>query len=101
MIWFCVIRKTYLTILLLCDHCKCRAIAAVVVGNPDSYIGVQVSFANRWQHLLERKIDVLIRYDTYTIEREIKEVRITPLYLVLFLSYPHLRRCPFSTYIAL
>lgn len=51
----------------------CRAIAAVVVGNPDSYIGVQVSFANRWQHLLERKIDVLIRYDTYTIEREVKE----------------------------
>ncbi len=30
---------------------------------------------NRWHYLNEHKIDVLLNGDTYTIEREIREVR--------------------------
>ena len=34
-----------------------------------------MSFANRWQHLVDRDVDVVILGDTHTVEREMEEVR--------------------------
>mmetsp|Transcript_12157 Transcript_12157/g.26228 ORF Transcript_12157/g.26228 Transcript_12157/m.26228 type:complete len:366 (-) Transcript_12157:119-1216(-) len=51
----------------------CRAVAAVVVGNPDSFKGVLVTNSNRWQLLHDKTIDLLVAGDTHTIEREVRE----------------------------
>jgi len=51
----------------------CRSVAAVVVGNPDSFESVPTTTSNRWKHLLDRTVDLVILGDTYTIEREIRE----------------------------
>eukprot|EP00579_Thalassiosira_antarctica_P013409 CAMPEP_0201945108 /NCGR_PEP_ID=MMETSP0903-20130614/53734_1 /ASSEMBLY_ACC=CAM_ASM_000552 /TAXON_ID=420261 /ORGANISM="Thalassiosira antarctica, Strain CCMP982" /LENGTH=869 /DNA_ID=CAMNT_0048488167 /DNA_START=93 /DNA_END=2702 /DNA_ORIENTATION=+ len=51
----------------------CRSVAAVVVGNPDSFEGIHVTSTNRWQHLLDRTVDLVVLGDTHTIEREVRE----------------------------
>ena len=54
---------------------QCRAVSAVVIGDPESFQGVPVSWASRWQHLKERSVDLVILGDTHTVEREVEEVR--------------------------
>ncbi|KAL7532749.1 hypothetical protein ACHAXR_006489, partial [Thalassiosira sp. AJA248-18] len=51
----------------------CRAVAAVVVGNPEKVQGVPVTGTNRWQLLHDGTVDILVYGDTHTIEREVKE----------------------------
>jgi len=51
----------------------CRSVAAVVLGNPDSFVGVPVTGVSRWRNLLDRKVDLLVYGDTHTFEREIRE----------------------------
>ena len=43
---------------------QCRAVAAVVVGNPDSIEGLPISSKERWKDLNGRKVDLLVRGDT-------------------------------------
>lgn len=54
---------------------KCRAVAAVALGDPDKIEQVPVTVVDRFTYLLERKIDVLARFDYYTLERQVFEVR--------------------------
>ena len=54
---------------------QCRAVAAVLLGNPDNFVRVPVPTGPRFQQLNDRIVDLLIRGDTHTIEREVKEVR--------------------------
>jgi hypothetical protein len=49
----------------------CRAVAAVVVGDANSYELVPITLATRWDVLNEHKADLLIGADTHTIQREI------------------------------
>ncbi|KAL7544861.1 hypothetical protein ACHAWF_008230 [Thalassiosira exigua] len=51
----------------------CRSIAAVVLGNPDSFLGVEVTGPNRWKMLRDGTVDLLIYGDTHTLERETRE----------------------------
>ena len=75
---------------LFCDHCQCRSVAAVLVGNPDSFEGVPLTFANRWQHLLDQTVDLVVLGDTHTVGREVREVR---LYI-----FSHSKCSPVSTH---
>lgn len=61
----------------------CRSVAAVLLGNPESFEEVEVTGNNRWQMLHQRKIDILAYGDTHTIEREVKEVREEAFLLLL------------------
>ncbi|KAL7533568.1 hypothetical protein ACHAWF_009709 [Thalassiosira exigua] len=51
----------------------CRSIAAVVLGNPDSFLGVEVTEQKRWIMLRDGAVDLLINDDTHTIAREVRE----------------------------
>jgi len=51
----------------------CRAVAAVLFGDPDKYVGVPLTGANRFQQLHERFVDILLLGDTHTVEREVSE----------------------------
>ena len=46
-----------------------------MIGKPESFVGVPLSWANRWQHIVDRAVDVVILGDTHTVEREVAEVR--------------------------
>ncbi|KAL7533778.1 hypothetical protein ACHAWF_004621, partial [Thalassiosira exigua] len=52
----------------------CRAVAAVVLGDPKAYKPVPVTAINRFERLHDRSIDLLQYGDTHTIEREISEM---------------------------
>lgn len=49
----------------------CRAVAAVVVGDANSYELVPITLGTRWDILNKHKVDLLIGADTHTIQREI------------------------------
>lgn len=49
----------------------CRAVAAVVVGDANSYELVPITLGTRWDILKNHKADLLIGADTHTIQREI------------------------------
>eukprot|EP00956_Cyclotella_meneghiniana_P016657 scaffold26452_cov67-Cyclotella_meneghiniana.AAC.8 len=52
----------------------CRSVAAVVLGNPDSFEAVDPStFSGRWTGLQSASFDILIDGDTRTVEREMNE----------------------------
>ncbi|KAL3796748.1 hypothetical protein HJC23_010895 [Cyclotella cryptica] len=52
----------------------CRAVAAVVLGNPDSYKPVDPeNYGGRFIPLKEGKYDLQITGDTHSVQREIKE----------------------------
>jgi len=51
----------------------CRAVAAVLLGNPDKIKPVPLTWANRFHQLLDRSVDLLLLGDTHTIEREVRE----------------------------
>jgi len=51
----------------------CRAVAAVLFGDPDKNEGVSVRTDNRFQQLHNRDVDVLLGRATHTIEREVRE----------------------------
>ena len=53
---------------------KCRAVAAVVLNDPDKIDVINVTKENRFLKLNNREIDVLIRGDADTLQREIREV---------------------------
>lgn len=54
---------------------KCQAIAAVALNNPNSVEKVDRTADTRFIMLNDRTVDVLAGGDTYTIEREVDEVR--------------------------
>ena len=49
----------------------CRAVAAVVVGDANSYELVPITLGTRWDILKNHEADLLIGADTHTIQREI------------------------------
>ena len=52
----------------------CRSIAAVVLGNPDSFKAVDPPpHSERWTGLQGASVDVMIKGDTRTVEREVNE----------------------------
>jgi len=51
----------------------CRAIAAVVLGDPSAYEILHPTSATRWTELDSRRLDLLL-YSSHTVEREIREV---------------------------
>lgn len=54
----------------------CRAVAFVIFGGsePDNFLNMTVvTIEDRFQLLNDRKVDLLIRSDTHTIEREVRE----------------------------
>ena len=52
----------------------CRSIAAVVLGNPESFKAVDPPpFSERWTGLQGASVDVMIYGDTRTVEREVNE----------------------------
>eukprot|EP00804_Cyclotella_cryptica_P011861 CCRYP_015352-RA/>CCRYP_015352-RA protein AED:0.24 eAED:0.24 QI:1177/1/1/1/1/0.83/6/837/490 len=51
----------------------CKAIAAVVLNDPESFVLVNVTTDNRFQVLRERQVDVLVGGETHTVEREVFE----------------------------
>jgi hypothetical protein len=54
---------------------QCRAVAAVVLGNPDSFKSVDPDdYGGRFIPLKGRKYDLQIMGDTHSVQREIKEV---------------------------
>lgn len=54
---------------------QCKAIAAVVLNNPESFVLTYVTTKNRFQMLRDRQVDVLVGGETFTVEREVFEVR--------------------------
>lgn len=52
----------------------CRAVASVVLGDPESFAPIPVTAEDRFIKLRDKKIDVLIWGDSYTLEREISEI---------------------------
>lgn len=57
------------------DHSTfCRAVAAVVLGDPALIIKVPVTISNRFQLLHTRAFDLLLNDIAHTIEREFKEI---------------------------
>lgn len=55
-----------------CDL-QCRAVAAVVLGNPDSYEGIDPSsFGDRWSGLQKGGIDLQLTGDTHNVQREVE-----------------------------
>ncbi len=50
----------------------CRAVAAAVLGDPDKVRFVPLSAAARFDALTKRKIDLLSRNSTWTMERDLK-----------------------------
>ncbi len=55
---------------------KCRAVASVVLNDPDKIEPVLVTVENRFDTLNNRDIDILVRGDAYTLERELREVSV-------------------------
>ena len=53
---------------------KCRAIASVVLNDPNKIERVLVDATDRFIRLNKGDIDVLLRGDTYTLQREAREV---------------------------
>ncbi|EJK55621.1 hypothetical protein THAOC_24631, partial [Thalassiosira oceanica] len=51
----------------------CRAVAAVVFGDPEKYRVVKLSSSDRFVKLQSRQVDLLLFSDTHTMEREINE----------------------------
>mmetsp|Transcript_18811 Transcript_18811/g.39619 ORF Transcript_18811/g.39619 Transcript_18811/m.39619 type:complete len:968 (-) Transcript_18811:291-3194(-) len=51
----------------------CRAIASVVLGDPNAIQAKHMTFGNRFFKLNNREIDVLMMGDFYKLEREIRE----------------------------
>ena len=52
----------------------CRSVAAVALGNPDSFEAVDPStFSGRWAGLQSASFDILIDGDTHTVEREVNQ----------------------------
>jgi len=52
----------------------CRAIAAVLFGNPENFEPIPVTSTSRFQQLAyDRSVDLLIFSDTHTVEREVRE----------------------------
>jgi len=51
----------------------CRAIAAVVLGDPSAYEILHPTSETRWAELDSRRVDLLL-YSSHTIERETREV---------------------------
>ena len=55
-------------------HEQCKAVASVVLGNPEKVEPVPVTGHDRFVKLRDREIDLLIYGDFITIEREVLEV---------------------------
>ncbi|KAL9179839.1 hypothetical protein ACHAXT_007809 [Thalassiosira profunda] len=51
----------------------CRAVASVLLGDPNLIEEVPVSGANRFESLYNRSIDLSLYGDTHTVEREVRE----------------------------
>lgn len=51
----------------------CRAVAAVLFGNPEKIKPVPASIENRFQLLNDRNVDLLLTGDTHTLKREVVE----------------------------
>ena len=51
----------------------CRAVAAVLFGDPDKYRLVKVTSSDRFIKLQDRQADLLLFSDTHTMEREVNE----------------------------
>eukprot|EP00580_Thalassiosira_gravida_P000742 CAMPEP_0201599198 /NCGR_PEP_ID=MMETSP0492-20130828/752_1 /ASSEMBLY_ACC=CAM_ASM_000837 /TAXON_ID=420259 /ORGANISM="Thalassiosira gravida, Strain GMp14c1" /LENGTH=875 /DNA_ID=CAMNT_0048061747 /DNA_START=60 /DNA_END=2687 /DNA_ORIENTATION=- len=51
----------------------CRAVAAVIFGDPARFVGVSVTPSTRFVQLNDRAVDLLLFGDTHTIEREVNE----------------------------
>ncbi|KAL7545849.1 hypothetical protein ACHAWF_009200, partial [Thalassiosira exigua] len=51
----------------------CRSVAAVLLGNPDDFVGVRATSSTRFDLLHGRTVDLLLLGDTHTIEREVRE----------------------------
>lgn len=54
---------------------QCKAVAAAVLGDPESYEIVITDSKNRFADLSDDKYDLLIRTTTHTAERDIYLVR--------------------------
>ncbi|KAL7553938.1 hypothetical protein ACHAWF_018683 [Thalassiosira exigua] len=51
----------------------CRAVAAVVFGDPDKVVLIPVTSATRFIQLNDGEVDLLVKGDTHTVEREVRE----------------------------
>ena len=69
---------------------QCKALAAVIFGNPDNITPIPVTATDRFQQLNDRSVDVLLSLVTHTVEREIREVRGTYLTYFLWALFIHL-----------
>lgn len=62
-------------ILILCStHLQCQSVAGVVLGDQKKIEYVQVTKENRFAQLNDRKIDLLVNFDSHTLKREVSEV---------------------------
>ena len=73
---------------------KCRAVAAVVLGDPTKFEIFEATYSTRFDKLNNREVDLLMAGVSHTIEREVREVSkkqlICFLLIVFSLTNPNL-----------